>query len=117
MKPHRLQRVKQLIKIELMTLILHDIKDPRIGFVTISEVDVSKDLRHAKVYFSTLGDMEVRKKTQDGLNSAAAYLRSMLARNLELKFTPELHFQFDDSFERAEHISKLLSDIHEKSAP
>lgn len=114
MKPHRLQRVRQLIKTEIMNLILHEVKDPRIGFVTISDVDVSKDLRHARVYFSTLGDKQDREKTQEGLNSAAPYFRSMLAKNLDLKFTPELQFLFDDSFERAEHLSKLLSDIHDE---
>lgn len=112
MKPHRLQRIQQLIRTEIMNLLLHDIKDPRIGFITVTDVEVSKDLHYARVYFSTLGSRDERKKTLEGLQSAASYLRTQLAHNLTLKFTPELHFFFDDSFERAEHISKLLSDIH-----
>lgn len=112
MKPHRLQRIQELLRTEIMNLILHEIKDPRIGFITITEVDVSKDLHYAKVYFSTLGGKSQREKTLQGLQSAAAFLRTQLAHNLTLKFTPELHFFFDDSFERAEHITKLLSNIH-----
>lgn len=100
-----------------MNLILQEIKDPRIGFITITDVVVSKDLHSARVFFSTLGDKSEKEKTLKGLQSAASYLRTQLAHNLTLKFTPELHFFFDDSFERAEHITKLLSDIqNDKSA-
>ena len=100
-----------------MNLILQEIKDPRIGFITITEVVVSKDLHSARVFFSTLGDKIEKEKTLKGLQSAASYLRTQLAHNLTLKFTPELHFFFDDSFERAEHITKLLSELqNDKSA-
>ncbi len=105
----RPQRVGEAIKEELMELIRTEIKDPRVGFVSIVKVEVVNDLTQAKVFFSVLGGNQAKKDSQKGLESAAGYLRSQLASRLRLRHTPELLFKLDESIEHGARIAELLN--------
>jgi ribosome-binding factor A len=111
MIPKRLTRVGEAIRAELGQMLLRDIKDPRIGFVTITEVVMSADLKHAKVYFSHMGTEEELAESHQGLSKASGFMRRELGRRLKLKFAPEIRFFHDDSLETGARISKLLKEI------
>ena len=96
---------------ELSDLLLREIKDPRIGFVTITEVEVSDDLRHARVYVVTHETGEERLRTLEGLQSARSYLRAALGRRLHLRYIPELTFCIDESLERGLRIHEILKSL------
>jgi ribosome-binding factor A len=99
---------------EVLAEELPRLKDPRIGFVTITGVKVTPDLRNAWVYYTAYGDEGERAATRAGLRSATAHLRSELGRQVRLKFLPELHFEEDAALERAEHIEELLRRLREE---
>jgi ribosome-binding factor A len=84
------------------------LKDPRVGFVTVTAVKTSRDLRHARVYVSVLGDAPTRESTMLGLRSAHGFLQGALAQQLKLKHTPTLTFEYDESVERAARLTELL---------
>lgn len=107
----RLERVAELLKSEISDILRDRLRDPRIGFVTITDVEVSKDLRHASVFVSIYGDKEAQKRTLEGLDSAANFVRAELARRISLKFIPQLVFRFDPSVEHADRIARLLADL------
>jgi ribosome-binding factor A len=104
----RLRRVNQAVRQVLSDAITKDLKDPRVGFVTVTAVDVSQDLRHAHVYVSVLGDAAARKGSVEGLDAAHGFLQRRIARELRLKHTPTLAFEIDDSAERGLRISQLI---------
>ena len=106
----RTERVGEAVQGLIAELLLREIKDPRIGLVTVTAVKVSPDLRHARVYFSCLGDAARRTETLRGLTSAAGFMRTQVARSLKLRVAPEIVFEFDPSLEQAERISRLLKD-------
>jgi ribosome-binding factor A len=106
----RTDRVGEAIHVLVADLLLREIKDPRIGLVTITGVRVSPDLRHARVFFSCLGDDEQRVRSLRGLRSAAGFIRGQIARQLNLRVAPEVAFEFDPSLEQAERLSRLLKD-------
>ena len=106
----RTDRVADALQALVAELLLREIKDPRIGLVTITGVKVSPDLRHARVYFSCLGDDAQRAQSLKGLTSAAGFIRSQVARRLNLRVAPEINFEFDSSLEQAERLSRLLKD-------
>ncbi len=106
----RVQRLGEQIRRELSDLIRREVKDPRVGMVTISEVVVSTDLAHAKVFYTLLGDDKAHADTQRGLERAAGFLRSQLAHRLNIRQTPELRFVFDASQERAIALDALISE-------
>ena len=103
-----MRRVNEVIREVLGAAISTELKDPRIGFVTITAVDTSPDLRSARVYFSVLGSPEERETTLAGLRSSHGFLQSRLASELRIKRTPTLSFHYDDSVERGMRMSKLL---------
>jgi ribosome-binding factor A len=107
----RTERVAEALQAVIADLLLREIKDPRIGLVTVTGVKVSPDLRHARVYFSCLGDAARRAETLRGLTSAAGFMRTQVARSLKLRVAPEIGFEFDPSLEQAERISRLLKDV------
>jgi len=109
----RSERVGDLLKREIGDIIERELKDPRIGFVTVISVEVSEDLRHARVFFSVFGDQQVQEKTQRGMDSAKFFIQGEIGRRLRLKYTPELSFQFDRSVERGLRISKLIKMLRE----
>jgi ribosome-binding factor A len=108
--PNRLGRIGDQIQKDLAALIRSEVKDPRVGMVTLTDVEVSNDYRHAKVFFTTLGDAEAVARTEAGLQRAAGFLRSQLAAGLKLRIVPELHFVHDSSVERGMTLSRLIDD-------
>ena len=118
MSGHRVVQVGAQIREEIMQIIRRDLKDPRIGFVSITEVRMSPDLRSARVRVSVLGDETEQKQTLAGLRSATGLIRHELGRRLEnLKVAPELRFELDPSIEYSVHISKRLREILPESDP
>lgn len=103
----RAARVADQIQRELAELIRTELKDPRVGLVTLTGVDVSADLAHAKVFFSTLSE-EGRADSMEGLRRASGFLRSQLGRRLKIHNIPELHFHFDASVERGMRLASLI---------
>ncbi len=93
---------------------LRDIKDPRIGFVTLTRVDLSDDLKYAKVYFSVMGSESEKEKSLQGLTNASGFIRTELGRKLKLRRIPELIFKIDHSLDYSIHINKVLSDIDQE---
>ncbi len=110
----RLRRVADQIQRELPELLRLEVKDPRIGMVTITEVHVSPDLAHARIYFTTLDEGEARAHTLQGLRRAAGFLRSALGTRLNTRVVPELRFEFDDSVERGARVSRLIDEAVSK---
>ena len=104
----RTDRVGEAIQELVARLLVREIKDPRIGLITITGVRISPDLRHARVFFSSLGDEEQHQRSLRGLRSAAGFIRGQIARQLNLRVAPEIVFEFDPSLEEAERLSRLL---------
>lgn len=107
---HRKERVNETIKEILSELLLDQIKDPRVGLVTITTVRVSSDFSSAKVYFTVMGDEGRRADTERGLRSAKNFMRKTVAEELKLRNSPDLRFVYDDSLDRAMRIEKALRD-------
>lgn len=103
----RAERVAEMIRRDLSSLIRHRVKDPRVGMVTILDVEVSRDLSHAKVYFDTLDEAN-SSDVEDGLNKAAGFLRRELGHELKLRSTPSLAFIYDDTEVKANALSALI---------
>jgi len=106
----RMRRVNEAVKEVLSTHIAGDLRDPRVGFVTVTSVETSPDLRSARVYVSVLGDEDERAQTLEGLKASHGYLQSQVADELRLKHTPVLEFVYDDSIDTGMRISGLLSE-------
>ena len=102
--------VDEAVREVLSARIATELKDPRVGFVTVTAVDTSPDLRHAKVFVSVLGDEEERDETLAGLKSSHGFLQAALAAELRMKHTPTLEFVHDESVDRAFRIQELLED-------
>jgi len=99
---------------ELVTgLLIKGIKDPRIGFVTVTGVKMTDDLRQATVYFSVVGDDVAKKETEAGLNSARGFIRREMGKQLRMRYVPEVIFKYDHSLERGNRIDELLREIGE----
>jgi ribosome-binding factor A len=106
----RTRRVNEVIREVLAAAIATDMKDPRIGFVTVTDVDTSPDLRAARVFVSVLGSEEERESALEGLRSAHGYLQSRIGSEVRMKRTPTLTFEYDDSIERGVRLSELLDE-------
>lgn len=116
MASRRQRQVGELLHEEISRIIQHETKDPRLGFVTVTGVDVSPDLHQARVYVSVLGDKVDVKNTLAGLTSAARYFRRLLGQSLSLRYIPELSFKLDTSLEYGLHIDALLDTIQEEES-
>jgi len=112
MQYQRKDRVGDLIKREIAHIIQYELKDPGIGFVTITAVEVSADLKHAKIFYSVLGDENSKKESASALRRACGFIQHEIGRKLRLKYTPEIFFQFDASVEYGAHIEELIQRIH-----
>ena len=110
MPSDRIRRVNEAVREVLSEAITTELKDPRVGFVTVTAVDTSPDLRHAHVFVSVLGDEKQREDSLAGLSSSHGYLQARVASKLRLKHTPTLDFQYDPSAERVMRINELLRD-------
>jgi len=117
MEGKRSEKVADLIQKEISQMLVKSVKDPRIGFVTITKVTVSEDCRFAKVFFSVAGTLAERESSGKGLESAKGYVRRELGRRLRLRYTPEIVFQFDPSIEYAIHMEEVIRDIHRGKEP
>ncbi len=109
--PHRYRRtdrVEELLKEEIARVIREEVKDPRVGFATIMDVDVSPDLGHARVFVSVMGEEEEKMSTIEALRRASGFIRARVGGDVTLKRMPELHFEIDRSLERAARIEELL---------
>ena len=111
MRFKRSEKVGDQIREEISQILLRELKDPRIGFVTITKVALSDDLRIAKVYYSVFGGKEEKEASYQGLESAKGYIKRELGRRVRLKYMPEISFMFDDSLEYGEHIEELLQGV------
>ena len=117
MQGKRLDRVNQLVREEVSHLLPRELKDPRLGFVTVTEVAVSKDLRSARVYVSVLGSEEQWKASLAALHSARGFMRNWLAPRLRLRAVPDLTFLPDRSMAHAAHIQTVLERLREEERP
>lgn len=106
----RVQRVAEQIQRELAELIRLELKDPRVGFITLSDVELSPDYAHAKVFFTSLAPESALPEIEAGLKRASGFLRRELGRRIRLHNIPELHFVYDASVERGARLSKLIDD-------
>jgi ribosome-binding factor A len=114
MEHKRTERVGDLIQQEIADILMRKVKDPRIGFVTVTSVQITADLRNAKVFVSVMGEPAQKKETLKGLNSAAKFIRGELGHRLQMKFTPELLFREDTTSEKATQVLALLDAIQPK---
>ncbi len=108
MPSQRQESVGRELQEEIARIVQHDIDDPLIGFVTITDVDISPDLRHAIVYYSVLGDDEQKRESGKGIRRAAKYIRGLIAERLDLRYTPTLRFELDETAEKAQRIEELI---------
>jgi ribosome-binding factor A len=113
MSASRAERLAEVIRTEASEIIQRELRDPRIGFISITGVEVSGDLRHAKIFVSVLGDAEAKRRTMAGLVHARGHIRSVLGARLALRFVPEIAFRLDDSIERGMRVSTLLRRVTE----
>ncbi|ACL69542.1 30S ribosome-binding factor RbfA [Halothermothrix orenii] len=114
MKRQRARRLGELLKKEISDIILREVKDPRIGFISVTDVEVSNDLRHAKVFVSVYGDEKERKETMEGLEKATGYIRKLIGERVKVYYTPEILFRYDDSLEHGARINELLKKVKEE---
>ncbi|MFW5786885.1 MAG: 30S ribosome-binding factor RbfA [Halanaerobiales bacterium] len=114
MSKKRERRVSELLKEEISQIILREMKDPRIGFVSVTDVEVSGDLRHAKVYISVYGSDKEKEDTMDGLRQASGFIRKLVGDRITTYHTPELIFRYDNSIEHGVHISELIKKVRKK---
>jgi ribosome-binding factor A len=112
--PHRQEKLGELIAAELSDLLRTRVKDPRVGFASITRVEVSNDLRHAKIHVSVMGSEEERAGTMRGLHNATGFLRHELASRLTLRYMPELVFKLDTSIEEGARILALINQIEQE---
>ena len=108
---HRPERVAELIRQSVAAFLTSDVRDPRIGFVTVTGVEVSADLSHATISVSVMAPEEEKARSLEGLASAARYLRTELSRQLRLRTSPELHFRLDRGIEHAQRIDRMLKEL------
>lgn len=113
----RVDRVNQLLREELSRLIRREMKDPRVSGVTVTGVETSPDLRHAKVHVRTLRDEPSAEEAVKGLQSAEGFLRKKLGEELRIRRVPEFRFEVDRSLERVQRIESLLDQVHEEDGP
>ena len=110
-KQLRVEKLQELIKQEMGKMLLTDLKDPRIGFVTVTDVEMTGDLREAKIYVSIMGGEEQVKSSLEGLQSALGFIRREIGQRIRLRFTPEISFALDTSLDYGDHIQKLLLQV------
>jgi ribosome-binding factor A len=115
MSTGRMRRVDEAIRQVLGDALAGELKDPRVGFVTVTDVRTSADLSHARVYVSVLGDADTREASMDGLASAHGFLQRTVASELRLKRTPTLEFAYDDTTDRALRVDALIDEIEQRS--
>src|SRR5687767_7233841 len=107
----RPERVADSIRAEVSMMIARELHDPGVGFVTVTRVQVSPDLQHARVYYTSLGDAAARKNTARALERAAGFMRRQIGQRLRLRRAPEVHFEFDETIGHQDRVEQLLNEI------
>jgi ribosome-binding factor A len=110
----RVRKIQEFIKQEVSNILLKELKDPRIGFVTVTDAKITGDLREATVYVSLFGDEKQKKDTLTALKSANGYIRSEVGKRLKIRYSPEIQFKEDQSLDYGIKIDKMLKDIEKK---
>ncbi|MBP7586793.1 MAG: 30S ribosome-binding factor RbfA [Thermoanaerobaculia bacterium] len=110
----RTDRVADSLRKELSVLLMREVRDPRVALATISRVQVARDLGHARIWISVLGDEETRQQTMAGIEHAKGFLRSQIGRRLKLRVTPELAFELDRGAEYLQDMTELLDKLHKE---
>ena len=110
MPSRRIERLSESVKQEVSKIILYELKDPRISFITVTKVEVASDLKRAKVYISILGDDLVQKKNLRALEHAKGFIQARVGAHLQIRYTPILTFCLDESIKKSQHISKLIDE-------
>lgn len=109
--PQRVEKLREFIRDEVGQILQRGLRDPRVGFVSVTDVELSRDLRHAKIFVSVFGTPEERRQTLEGLGSATGFVRTELARRLQIRHTPQIEFRADDSIERGSRVVQLLREL------
>ena len=115
MRFKRSQRIQELLLEEISKLLQSGLKDPRIGFATLTRVEVSDNLKHAKIFVSVMGSEKEKTDSLNALKNAKGFIRNTLGKNLYLKYLPELEFKKDENAEHVEKITRILNDLHTES--
>lgn len=110
----RIERIAHEIKKEISRILREDVSDPRIGFVSLTDVNITPDLKYAKIFVSVLGDENSKKKTLKGLKSATSFIKLKLGEALDLRFIPDIKFVYDNSLERGSRILGLMDKLHKE---
>ncbi len=111
MSSQRPERVQEAIRQEISKIVQNEMKDPRLGFLTITGVEISRDLRHAKVFFSTLGEMKEKRLALKGLVSARGFIRGLVGDRVKMRYVPQLEFKIDEALDRGHAIDDILNKI------
>ncbi|HVP36306.1 MAG TPA: 30S ribosome-binding factor RbfA [Terriglobales bacterium] len=114
MQPKRSSRVGDQMKREISEIVLLILKDPKLGFITITDVELTDDLRYAKVFYSVLGSEKERKESQQGLERAKGFIQREIGKRIRLKHIPQILFKYDHTMERAARIEQLLKQVHKE---
>ena len=117
MSVRRRRQVASILQEELSLVIQRELKDPRLGFASITRVDVSPDIRYARVFVSVYGSVDEQESTIEALNHASGYIRKLVGPRLSLRFIPSFSFVLDNSMEHAERIARLLNDVQDDLQP
>lgn len=111
MTTQRPGRVQEALRQEISRIVHDELKDPRLGFLTITRVDITKDLRYARIYFSVLGESKDKELALKGLNSAKGYIKSLISKSIKLRFMPEIEFKIDESLEHTKEIGDIIDKL------
>jgi len=111
MTTQRSERVQEALRQEISRIVQNELKDPRLGFLTITRVELTKDLRYARIYFSVLGEVKDKRLALKGLTSAKGYIKNLISDRIKLRFMPEIEFKIDESFEHTKEIYDLLDKL------
>lgn len=111
MSSHRAARVAQSLREVVSVLLQRQIKDPRVSMVTVTDVQMSPDLRNARIYYTCPGEQGERDRAAEGLKRAAGFMRAQVTRELNLRYAPDLRFEYDHSIEAVDHVNRLLREV------
>ena len=110
----RIDRVNQELKKAISEILLFEVKDERVGLLTVTHVKMSADLKQAKVYYTVLGDEKKREEVKKGIDSANGFVRQLLAHKMRMKYAPEIIFYFDDTLDRTIKVEEMLDEIRDE---
>lgn len=114
MATQRSERVQEALRQEISKIVQYELKDPRLGFITITRVELTRDLRFARVYFSVLGEAKAKARALKGLDSAKGYIKNLISDRVKLRFMPEIVFKIDESLEYTKEVFDILKKLKEE---